>query len=142
DFMLKSKANWKWNESHDTTSIIDQLLYERGLETTEEKEQFLHPKVEHIQSPEGLHQIEKAKQRLMRAMERAEKVMVYGDYDADGVTATCFKMTTFMELGVNTDYYIPNRVEVSDGLKEMALRSLQEASYTVVVTVDNGIANE
>lgn len=139
--MLKSKANWKWNESHDTTSIIDQLLYERGLETTEEKEQFLHPKVEHIQSPEGLHQIEKAKQRLMKAMERAEKVMVYGDYDADGVTATSLLMTTFMELGVNADYYIPNRFEEGYGLNEMALRSFQEAGYTVVVTVDNGIAN-
>src|SRR5699024_6633077 len=95
----------------------------------------------YIQSPEGLHQIEKAKQRLMKAMERAEKVMVYGDYDADGVTATSLLMTTFMELGVNADYYIPNRFEEGYGLNEMALRSFQEAGYTVVVTVDNGIAN-
>src|SRR5699024_7436394 len=94
DYMLKSKANWKWNEPRDTTSIIDQLLYDRGLETTEEIEQFIHPKLEYIQSPEVLHQIEKAKQRMMTAMECAEKVMVYGDYDADGVTATALLMTT------------------------------------------------
>lgn len=139
--MLKSKANWKWNESHDTTSIIDQLLYERGIETAEEKEQFLHPKLEYIQPPEAFHHIEKAKQRIMTAMEQAEKVMVYGDYDADGVTSTALLMTAFMELGVKADYYIPNRFEEGYGLNENALRSFQEKGYTVVVTVDNGIAN-
>lgn len=139
--MLKSKANWKWSKSHDTRSIIEQLLHERGLKTEEEQEHFLHPKLEHIQSPDTFHDIAKAKQRILQAMAEEEKVMIYGDYDADGVTSTALLMTAFMELGVNADYYIPSRFEEGYGLNEMALRSFHQAGYNVVITVDNGIAD-
>src|SRR5690625_2537031 len=139
--MLKSKANWKWSESTGTTSILESLLTERGLQTDEEKERFLHPQLEHIQSPVALAGIEKAKERIFTAMEREEKVMVYGDYDADGVTSTALLMKAFMELGVRCDYYIPNRFDEGYGLNEQALHSFHEAGYRVVVTVDNGIAN-
>lgn len=80
--MLKSKAKWKWNEQDDNTSIVDGLLHERGFITDEEKNKFLHPKLEDIQSPADLSAIEKAKQRIFIAMEQQEKVMVCGDYDA------------------------------------------------------------
>lgn len=139
--MLKSKANWKWSETKESTTIIEQLLSERGLETEEDKQQFLHPKLENIQTPETLNQIEKAKERIFTAMENEEKVMVYGDYDADGVTSTALLMTAFMELGVRADYYIPNRFEEGYGLNEAAIRSFHESGYKVIVTVDNGIAN-
>jgi len=139
--MLKSKANWKWSEISHSTSIMEQLLHERGLETDEEKESFLHPKLEHIQSPADLSDIKKAKMRIFRAMENEEKVLVYGDYDADGVTSTTLLMTAFMELGVRADYYIPDRFKEGYGLNEAAIRSFHDAGYTVIVTVDNGIAN-
>ena len=139
--MLKSKAKWKWNEQDDNTSIVDGLLHERGFITDEEKNKFLHPKLEDIQSPADLSAIEKAKQRIFIAMEQQEKVMVCGDYDADGVTSTALLMTAFMELGVRCDYYIPNRFEEGYGLNEPAIRSFADAGYTVIVTVDNGIAD-
>lgn len=139
--MLKSKANWLWSESNEDSSIVEQLFKERGLVTKEEQEEFLHPKLEHVQSPEYLHDINKAKERIYEALENEEKVMVYGDYDADGVTSTALLMTTLMELGVRADYYIPNRFEEGYGLNESAIRSFAEAGYTVLVTVDNGIAD-
>ena len=139
--MLKSKANWKWNGLSETNSILESLLHERGLQTDEEKERFLHPKLDHIQSPAALVGVEKAKERIFTAMEQEEKVMIYGDYDADGVTSTALLMTALMELGVRCDYYIPNRFDEGYGLNEQALRSFYESGYRVVVTVDNGIAD-
>src|SRR5699024_7618214 len=112
-----------------------------GIRTEEAKEQFLHPKIDYIQSPVDLAGVEIAKQRILTAMEQEEKVMVYGDYDADGVTSTALLMTALTELGARCDYYIPNRFDEGYGLNETAIRNFAQAGYSVVVTVDNGIAN-
>lgn len=139
--MLESKANWTFSNEENASSIIERLLYDRGIRTEEAKEQFLHPKIDYIQSPVDLAGVEIAKQRILTAMEQEEKVMVYGDYDADGVTSTALLMTALTELGVRCDYYIPNRFDEGYGLNETAIRNFAQAGYSVVVTVDNGIAN-
>src|SRR5699024_7680420 len=103
--MLESKANWTFSNEENASSIIERLLYDRGIRTEEAKEQFLHPKIDYIQSPVDLAGVEIAKQRILTAMEQEEKVMVYGDYDADGVTSTALLMTALTELGARCDYY-------------------------------------
>ncbi|MBO1003419.1 single-stranded-DNA-specific exonuclease RecJ [Pseudogracilibacillus auburnensis] len=143
--MLKSKANWKFSNGTDqndsSNSMIDSLFQERGILTIEDKEHFLHPSLEKIQSPTNFHQIEKAKERIFKAIEQDEKMIVYGDYDADGVTSTAVLMSALMELGANCDYYIPNRFEEGYGLHEVAMKKLSNQGVSVIITVDTGIAN-
>ena len=66
--------------------------------------------------------------------------MVYGDYDADGVTSTYVLLSTLRELGAIADYYIPNRFTEGYGPNEAAFRYIKEQGYDLIVTVDNGIA--
>jgi len=140
--MLKSKAKWNfYNHKTETESIMDQLFHERNLFTKEEQQQFLHPKLEHIQAPNHLHQIDFAKERIFQAIEQKESLIVYGDYDADGVTATALLVQVLKDLGAHCDYYIPNRFTEGYGLHTKALDHFKKQGVTLVITVDNGIAN-
>lgn len=143
--MLKSKATWNLEESVTnnltTTSIIDRLFHERGIYSKEEQKQFLYPKLEDVQNPKYLGDMQKVKERIFQAIDNEEKVMVYGDYDADGVTSTALLVSALRELGVDCDYYIPNRFLEGYGLHKEALESFYSAGVSLVITVDNGIAN-
>jgi len=144
DFMLKSKANWKFYDDQNmdrTTSIVEQLLEQKGLLTKEKQDQFLHPDLKHIQAPTSLVGVEIAKERIFAAIESQEKIIVYGDYDADGVTATALLIQVLRKLGAKCDYYIPNRFIEGYGLHKQALEDFQKQGVSLVITVDNGIAN-
>lgn len=143
--MLKSKANWNFiqrdKSDHVTTEmIVEELLTQRGIEQ-EEKQTFLQPTLDDISDPATLNDIDVAKERIIRAIENDEKIIVYGDYDADGVTSTALFMRILLYLGANCQYYIPNRFEEGYGLNKQALQQLKEDGASLVITVDNGIAN-
>lgn len=145
--MLKSKANWKFyepetdEEASSATAMMDTLLQQRGIQTVEEKQAFLHPSLQELQDPSALHQIEQAKERILMAIESGESIMICGDYDADGITSTALLMQVFIELGANCDFYIPNRFTEGYGLHQDAIQKFHEAGVTLLLTVDNGIAN-
>src|SRR5699024_4997746 len=84
--------------------------------------------------------IQKAKERIMHAIETGERILVYGDYDADGVTSTTVLLETLEELGAYCDFYIPNRFSEGYGPNENAFRKAHEAGVGLIITVDNGIA--
>lgn len=145
--MLKRKANWHvkniapLDEQIETTKLIDQLLEDRGIETAEEKDRFLYPKLEHIQDPFHFAQIDQAKERIFDAIENGETIYVYGDYDADGVTSTTVMMKTLQALEAICDFYIPNRFTEGYGLHKTAIDQMANEGATVIITVDTGIAN-
>lgn len=140
--MLKSKANWQFIKGQDTNdSIIEALLRARGIEGVEEREKFLKPKLDDIQSPSYLAQIDRLKERIEQAIVNEERVIVYGDYDADGVTSTTLLVKTFREMGVNCQYYIPNRFTEGYGLNQDAIESFAEENVDLLITVDTGIAD-
>lgn len=143
DRMLKSKANWVFldEEQSKDTSIVDQLLEQRGMYTEDEKQQFLHPDLKQLQPPVGFNQIEIAKQRVQEAIEAGELIVVYGDYDADGVTGTTVIMKTLRKLGANCQYYIPNRFDEGYGLSVKAIESFANENVSLIITVDTGVAN-
>src|SRR5699024_4354864 len=76
----------------------------------------------------------------MHAIETGERILVYGDYDADGVTSTTVLLETLEELGAYCDFYIPNRFSEGYGPNENAFRKAHEAGVGLIITVDNGIA--
>lgn len=149
--MLLSEKNWKMMEPkpHQETEIDDlptvspmavTLLKQRGITTKEEAIRFLSPKLEHLHNPYLLANMEKAISRVQQAILNREKILVYGDYDADGVTATALMMKVLAELGAHASYYIPNRFTEGYGPNEQAFRKAHENGVSLIITVDTGIA--
>ncbi len=118
--------------------LIVQLLYNRGLSTPSEVRAFLRGDWPE-DNPFRLKGMNEAVTRLRQAIRRQEPIAVYGDFDADGVTATALLVETLSALGAQTEPYIPHRVDEGYGLNTGALRELARRGIKVVVTVDCGI---
>lgn len=119
------------------TKIFEELKRRRGI-----TEEFLHPKYEDLNDPFELPEMEAAVERLKKAAERGEKVIIYGDYDVDGVTAST-EMAEILELiGVSTiEIMLPNRFEDGYGMSKKVIERAVETGATLVVTVDCGSNN-
>jgi single-stranded-DNA-specific exonuclease len=125
---------------HGVPSLVARLLLNRGLSGDEEILAFLDPALERLHPPAGLADLEVAAGRLAQAVRRQEPVAIYGDYDADGLTATAVLHEFFRELGLPATAYIPNRLREGYGLKRAALEELA-AKARLLVTVDCGISD-
>ena len=119
--------------------ILRQLLYNRGISTEASAQAFLNAEVDCNTSPFQLTGMSDAVDRVLEALNKHEKVAVYGDYDVDGVTATALLVQTLTALGVQAEGYIPNRFDEGYGLNNDALLSLQNKQVRLVITVDSGI---
>jgi single-stranded-DNA-specific exonuclease len=119
--------------------VIRQILYNRGYTTYQSARNYLE-----AISPEGLDPfnmigVRQAVERLVRAIQNQELIAIYGDYDADGVTATALMVQALKSLNARVIGYIPNRFDEGYGLNNEALEHLQQQGVGVVVTVDCGI---
>jgi len=121
--------------------ITRQVLFNRGLAGPTEIEAFLRGEAPHSTDPFQMRDMDRAVERLADAQRRDEVVAVYGDYDADGVTALAAMLETLAEIGIRTVSYIPNRIEEGYGLNCQALAALRERGASLVVSVDCGISN-
>ncbi|MFA6428122.1 MAG: single-stranded-DNA-specific exonuclease RecJ [Candidatus Buchananbacteria bacterium] len=122
--------------------LVLQLLYNRGLVTTEQIEEFLNPDyTEDLHDPFLFADALKAVKRILAAKTKKEKVVVYGDYDADGVSASAVIISLLDQLGISNDVYIPYRDIEGYGLNEEAVRGIATAGAKLVITVDCGITN-
>ncbi len=125
---------------HGLPPLIARLLLNRGLSAPEEILAFLEPNLERLASPFGLPDLEAAAARLAQAVRQREPLVVYGDYDADGLTAACLLTQFFQELGLSCFTYIPDRLEEGYGLNQPALRELASKAR-LLVTVDCGVSD-
>lgn len=116
------------------------LLQSRGIDTAEKIEEFLFSSTEELPSPFLLKDMDKAVERIRQAIENEERILVYGDYDADGVTATALLYSYLEAVGADVSYYIPSRLKEGYGLSLKAAETIAEKGYDLVITVDNGIA--
>lgn len=119
--------------------IVAELMAERGISNACEAEEFLNADLMDIKSPYLLTDMDKAVQRLIEAVEKGEKIRIYGDYDVDGVTSICILMDVLGKLGAKTDYYIPDRVSEGYGVNPDAVFSAAEDGISLMITVDCGI---
>lgn len=83
--------------------------------------------------------MEKAVNRIIEAINKKEKTIIYGDYDVDGITSSTVLKRYLEERGLHTDIYIPNRLEEGYGLNENAIRKIADQGYNLIITVDCGI---
>jgi single-stranded-DNA-specific exonuclease len=118
--------------------IVAQILYNRGYTTPEQATAFLSGSIP-FGDPFKMRGMAQAVQRIRTAIKKQELIVIYGDFDADGVTSTTVMVTTLKALGANVQPYIPHRVDEGYGLNDEALRKLARKGAKLVITVDCGI---
>lgn len=126
-------------EQYDIEPFLAHLLVSRGVTDDFELENFCFDNAM-LLDPYELRDMDKAVGRIKEALSKGEKIAVYGDYDADGVTATSLLYLYFKSLGVQVITYIPDRSSEGYGLNMKAIRSLCEEGVELIITVDNGIS--
>ena len=119
--------------------LLASILSARGITDLEQVHRLLTPKREPLWDPVLLKDMDKAVSRIRRALEQKETLAVYGDYDVDGITATCLLTDCLTRLGGHVIPYIPDRLEEGYGLNEEAIAALARQEVTLIVTVDCGI---
>ncbi len=120
--------------------VTAQILINRGITTPEAAQAFLTPGRERLHDPLLLRDMREAVALIRARIAAGRPIMVYGDYDADGVSATAVMMLALRALGAKVAYYIPDRFREGYGLNAGALRAIRERGYDFVVTVDTGVA--
>lgn len=115
------------------------VLVSRGYDTPEKAGAFIASGHGTLCDPMALPDMETAARRVRQALERGEKIAVYGDYDVDGITSTCLLTDFLTKRGGNCIWYIPARLEEGYGLNETAIRGLKSLGVELIVTVDCGI---
>ena len=121
--------------------LIARLLVNRGIKTVEEGRVYLHPTYADLHSPFMLADMEKAVERIRLAIKNGEQICIYGDYDADGTTATALLVNTFRHLDYQATYYIPHRFQEGYGLNEEAVKQVKNGGCSLMITVDCGITS-
>lgn len=121
------------------SNVLAQVLINRGITDVASARSFLQPQIGALGDPSLLPGIEKASIRINEAVRRGEKIVIYGDYDVDGLSATALMYRCLKLVGAQVSYYIPERLEEGYGLNADAIKKLREAGADVILTVDCGI---
>ena len=122
--------------------IISRILLNRNISTTKEAKKFLFPSLRDLHNPFLMKDMKEAVDRIIKAILGGEKVVIYGDYDADGITSTVLLVKFLRYLKVNTSYYIPDRIREGYGLHKEALDSIKDGGTDLIITVDCGISDK
>ncbi|MFN7249209.1 MAG: single-stranded-DNA-specific exonuclease RecJ [Anaerobacillus sp.] len=149
--MLRSKKRWKVEgRGHSLeqqfvselkiSPLVANLLLNRGISSVEEARHFLYIEKTEFHDPFMMKGMGQATERIHKAIENNERILIFGDYDADGVSSTAVMIHALDRLGAQFSFYIPNRFTEGYGPNEPALRKAKEDGYTLVVTVDTGIS--
>ena len=132
---------WILKNQDSAKSVKEKLLENRGIVTSEEELEFYMEKPwEHIHDPFLMSGMEEGLTRIDQALEQHERIVVFGDYDADGVTSTAILVRTLKLLGAEVSYRIPHRLKDGYSLKNYFLDELKDLGVKLLITVDNGIA--
>lgn len=132
------------NKKFETEKLIEVLLENRGIKTKKEIEKFLNPKLSDLDiNLLGINKVDLTKtlKRIKSAIEKKEQIIIFGDYDADGITGAAILWESLNALGANVMPYIPNRITEGYGLSKKGVEGmkLKYPEAVLVITVDNGI---
>ncbi|MBC7187764.1 MAG: single-stranded-DNA-specific exonuclease RecJ, partial [Calditrichaeota bacterium] len=123
----------------EVPDIIARLLVNRGITTPAAAQRFFEPSLEHLHDPFLMKDMERAVERLITALRNRERIMVYGDYDVDGITAVSMTYLLLRKLGADVVFYIPDRLRQGYGLSEVGVREAHRRGATLVISVDCGV---
>ncbi|WP_168566477.1 single-stranded-DNA-specific exonuclease RecJ [Crateriforma spongiae] len=122
-------------------AVVAQLMVSRGIYDGDAAKQFLDTRLSGLRDPDGLPGIAEATERIMRSVKNDEPIVVYGDYDADGMTGTAILVNCLNLIGARVSYHIPNRLEDGYGLNADAIRKLADRGKRLIVSVDCGVTS-
>ncbi len=126
------------SDTHDP--LRTKLIKNRGLDmlSEEKQEEFFHPSFTHLHDPFLMDGMNLAVERIIQARDRKERVVVFGDYDVDGVSSTALLVRFFASIGIQISYRLPHRVHDGYGLKKHFIDELLEKDVKLIITVDCG----
>lgn len=122
-------------------SVVAQLLIARGIDQPQQARDFLEPKLTGLHDPMLLPGAAEAASLIMQSIRVGESIVVYGDYDADGMTAAAILLRCLRLLKANVRFYVPHRMEEGYGLNSEAINRLADEGVNTIITVDCGIAS-
>lgn len=128
------------SEKYNVSQLVATVLVNKNIVEDEKIKLFLNPTRNNFHNPLLMPDMEIALNRILKAIESNEKVIIYGDYDVDGITSTTVLKSFLEERGLHTDSYIPNRLDEGYGLNNEALDKIADEGYTLMITVDCGIS--
>ena len=129
----------KLQEKYKLNRLLSTLLTNRGITEEAEITKFLNPKRSDFYDPFGMPDMEKAAERILKAIKDKEQIIIYGDYDVDGITSVTVLKSFLEERGIQVNVYIPNRLNEGYGLNQNAIKSIAENKTNLIITVDCGI---
>ena len=125
----------------EVNPLILQLLYNRGIKEKEDLKWFLSDRADFL-DPFLFNNMEKVVELIIHHIKEKNKILIYGDYDADGVTSVALLHDIFTTFKAQVDFYLPDRVSEGYGLNKPALDEIKKDGFSLVITVDNGIRNK
>ena len=139
--VYNKKADFqKIGSEYGIDPVIARLIRNRDIQDMKEIRSYLYGTLAEIPSPWKLKDMERAVQILQKKITQKKKIRIIGDYDIDGVTATCILLKGLKRLNANVDTYIPNRVKDGYGMHEQLIDKALEDGIDTILTCDNGIA--
>lgn len=129
----------KISKENNLNKLIATILSNKGITQKEEIERFLNPTRKDFRDPYDMPDMEKAVERILQAKEKGEKVIIYGDYDVDGITSITVLKSFLHDIGIEAAFYIPNRLDEGYGLNIPAVEKIAQEGYNLMITVDCGI---
>ncbi len=121
--------------------LIAQILINRGIKTPSDIYNFLNSDINHLSDPFEIPGMKSAVGRILQAKENQEKVMIHGDYDADGITSTALLLSAFDNMGIESYYFIPDRMKHGYGFSIYGVEKAKQIGASLIVTVDCGITS-
>lgn len=144
--MRESNYHWEFMEKDPMPDdfltkypLLNQLLWNRGIRNEEEAHHFLNPKLDQINDPFMMYDMEKAVHRILKAIEHGESILIYGDYDCDGITSASVLKEAIEALGGEPQVYIPNRFDDGYGPNIEVYKYFIDMGTQLIITVDNGV---
>ncbi|MFW6281951.1 MAG: single-stranded-DNA-specific exonuclease RecJ [bacterium] len=128
------------NKNSNISSVVKRILHKRGIEKSSDIKKFLNPDISNTYDPYQMKDMDLAVKRILKAVSNKEKIIIFGDYDVDGVTATTLLYYYFKEkFKIEVDYYLPDRIKEGYGINKGAVETINKDNYDLIITVDCGI---
>lgn len=128
------------SKKFNVSNLLASVILNRGVVKDEDIKVFLNPTRENFHDPYKMPDMKKAVDRILKAIKNNEKTIIFGDYDVDGITSITVLKKFLKDCGLETGYYIPNRLEEGYGLNKEAIDFIKNEGYTLIITVDCGIS--
>ena len=150
--MMEARYAWELSQNKDQqlakelqeqcqlSPLLAQLLVQRGIDSVQAAKRYMDPQLAELHDPFELHDMQKAVDRIQAAVANGEKIVVYGDYDADGITSTAVMYETLDEVGAQVEFFIPHRFTDGYGPNLDEYQRLIDGGAQLIVTVDNGVS--